>query len=329
MDALKKFWNKIKWSLYEFSRKLTPNKRGKKKIGMSSRKTANYLFVFSVLAIPLIKFCVFWLYVNLDGLILAFQNEAEGQVYWTLENFKTIIESFISSNASGIFEAWQTTVYFQIYGIVLFPVGIFYMYFIFKKIRCYNFFRLMFYLPTIISSVVITSIFKYLINADGPVGVLYQIITRADRIPSFLAEKEYALTTVFIYQIWVGFSGNLLLFSGALQRIPNEIFESAALDGIGWFRELWQICVPLIWPTLSVVLISFATTFFMLSGDILLLTEGRAGTTTLAYWIFDQIKFKNSYYISSALGWVITVITIPIVLVVRRICDKLFSDVEF
>ncbi len=328
MNIFKKFFNKISWFLYDLNCKIFPAK--KKEVGKFGRKKKilDTIFVYAVLIIPLIKFLGFWLYVNIEGLVMGFQNEKDGQIYWTLSNYATIFTQLIKGDGS-VWEAYITTVKFQIYGIVLFPVGLFYMYFIFKKMAGYNFFRLMFYLPQIISAVVITGIYKYLINADGPIGILYQRLTGADRIPAFLAEKEYALTFVFIYQIWVGFAGSLLLYSGALARIPKELFEQACLDGVGWWRELWQICVPLIWPTLSIIIISFASGFLTMSGDILLLTEGRAGTTTLSYWLFDQIKFQNSYYLPSAMGWILTVVTFPLVMITRKICENVYKDVEF
>ena len=187
----------------------------------------------------------------------------------------------------------------------------------------------MFYVPAIISSVALTAIFKYLIEPDGPAGQLYAMMLNLERVPSFLTQQEYAMNTVLVYMFWTGFCTNLVLLSGAMARIDDSLIEAGLMDGITMSRELFSIVLPLIWPTLSTLIVFDLASIFTSDGPILLLTEGEAGTYTLGYWIFDQVNQYKSYYVPSALGLIFTLIGFPLILIVKTLMDKVYADVEF
>ena len=250
------------------------------------------LFIILVLVLPIAHFFVFWLYPNIDGILLAFKDMRGGEEYYTLKNFKDCFTQIFSGTGSVGSSFWNTMKFFA-YDVVIFPLGIVWGYVFYKKIRGYNFFRLMFYVPSILSSVVVAGMFKYLINADGPIGVLWAM-THDGVYANFLQEEEYAFVTVLIYYYWVGFAGSLLLLSGAFAKIPLEVIESVTLDGCGWWTELWKICVPLIWPTLSTIIITTTAGFFFGGPPVLLLTGGAGNTSTISFWMYDQIKLKGA-----------------------------------
>lgn len=94
----------------------------------------------------------------------------------------------------------------------------------------------------------------------------------------------------------------MLLFTGAMSRIPVSILESIKLDGCGMGREIISIILPLIWPTISTLLVLNATGIFSASGPILLFTKGDYDTTTIGYWIFDMVYTYNNYNVVAAAG---------------------------
>lgn len=117
----------------------------------------------------------------------------------------------------------------------------------------------------------------------------------------------------------------MLLFGGALARIPTEILESARIDGISMGKEVVFMIIPLVWPTLSTILILNMTGLFTASGPILLFTKGSYGTMTIAYWIFDAVAYKgvSAYNQVAAGGLIFTVIGAPIVLFVKWLIEKI------
>lgn len=284
------------------------------------------IFIWGSLAIPIVHFLVFWLYVNFDSLLLAFRTFEGGKQVFSLQNFRDVFAR-MSTDTGDLSIAIKNTFIFFGFGLIFTFLNLFCAFVLYKKILFKSFFRFMFYVPTIISAVVISGLFKYMVNPMGPIGVLYTHLT-GNPAPAFLLQKEYALKTVMAYTAFVGFAGNILLLGGAMARIPQSVVESAYLDGIGWFREFVQICLPLIWGTLSTLIILMMSNIFNSSGEILLLTGGRGDTTTISYWMFSQIKYYNSYNLPSAFGWLLTLVAVPISLITRKIVNNIYKDVE-
>ena len=116
----------------------------------------------------------------------------------------------------------------------------------------------------------------------------------------------------------------MLLFIGAMSRVPIEVLESAKLEGCGPFREIVSIIAPLIWPTISTILILSAAGFLGASGPILPFTQGEYGTMTLAYYTFALVSgtsgsTENGYYLASAIGLCMTAISFPLAMVVKKV----------
>ena len=116
----------------------------------------------------------------------------------------------------------------------------------------------------------------------------------------------------------------MLLLGGALARVPLEILESARLDGISPAKELIYMILPLIWSTLSTLLILSMTSLFIADGPILLFTRGKFQTATIGYWIFDKVYFQGvgAYNAVAAAGLVFTVIGAPVILFVKWLIEK-------
>ena len=134
------------------------------------------------------------------------------------------------------------------------------------------------------------------------------------------------------YSVWMGIAGNFILFGGALSRIPTEVIEAGQLDGINWFTEMVKVIIPLIFPTLSTLILLQLTGLFMSSGSILLLTGGSYNTTTIAYYIFANVYkvpiTSNQYNYAASVGLIFTVLTLPLVFVSRWLLNKV-EDVQY
>ena len=191
----------------------------------------------------------------------------------------------------------------------------------FRQIKGARVFRIIFYLPAIISAVAMTTVFENFIAPTGPVGHIFESLGR--EAPELLADSSTATNTIIFYTVWTGFGTNILLFTGAMSRVPMSVLESAKLDGAGMGREIVSIILPLIWPTISTLLILNCTSIFSASGPILLFTSGGYGTTTIGYWIFDMVYNYNSYNMVSAAGLFFTCIGVPFIMLVRWLIEKI------
>ena len=147
-------------------------------------------------------------------------------------------------------------------------------------------------------------------------------------VPEILADSRYALQGVMGMSIWLGLPSNMLLYCGSLARVPKEVIEAGKLDGITFFKEVRHLLIPLIWPLISTNIIFAFIGFFNSSGNVLLLTQGKYNTTTFSYWIYEQVVIGDRYNVPSALGLIMTVLTLPFALIGHKLAG-LVETVEF
>ena len=290
------------------------------------------IFVYGIIAIPIISFLVFYVGSNFRSIMMAFQLRrtdpvtGDQEIYWTLDNFKNIWLDLGRGDQGDLMLATRNTFIFFLLGQVCFPISFMTSYFLWKKVPLSGAYRLLFFIPSILSSVVWSNIYKEMIGVHGPIAQLHQWITQSSEPYTYLTDNRYALGAVIGYSLWFSLTGNFVLYSGTLTRIPKELEEAGQLEGITWWQELVHVVVPLVWPTVSTVWLMGLMGFFGASGNILLLTGGEYNTNTLAYYLFTRVynvpETSNLYNYSSALGLVMTALTLPIVFVVRHLLEK-------
>ena len=294
------------------------------------------MFVWGWLAIPIISWVVFYWYVNFSSFVGAFQDITTGE--WSFQNFEKVWESiFYPPPALGrdsLAVAFGNTVkYFMVEIFVKYPIQLFVCYFLYKQIWGFKFFRYVFYFPAIISGVALINIYIAVIAPTGPLAELLKVF--GVTMPELLGNPETATGAVIGYVIWTCVCGHMLLLCGAMNRIPIEVLEAARLDGVKPLREFFNLILPLIWPTLSTLLILTCTGFLSSSGPLLLfgLDSYTMGTTTVSYWIFQKVYMNGTlndtnYNLVSAAGLMLTAVAVPIILAIRKLLD-LVPQVEY
>lgn len=283
-------------------------------------------FIFCFLAFPVINFLIFYVYVNFDAFFMAFQRPVTGQGFgatvWSMENFKTIFRLLSFSEDGILWQAFLNTVLFFLAGMLVgLPLSILMSYFIYKKIQGYKLFRFVTYLPNIITSSALVILFK---NAVGPGGPIDAIITQAGgEYIDPLTVNETAIWMIIFYSVSFGFGTNLIVLNGAMSGINKEMLEAAEIDGCNWFKELIYIIIPSVWPTISTMVVLATAGFLGATGPILAFTKGTNGTMTLAFYIYQLVSGagtgQQDVYLASAVGVIMTVISFPLALLVRKL----------
>ena len=289
------------------------------------------LFIAGMLSIAIINFLVFWLYVNFNSILMAFQMQTSKGLVWTMENFERFFrEVLIADFQLGL--AIKNSMLLYVTGtFVSLPLSLLFAYYLFKKVVGADVFRVIFFLPSIISAAVLVTLFKYLVMPSGPVNELLSILTGQDIAIEWVVDEQYSMFTILFYTVWTGFGGNIVMLTGAIHRIPEDVIEYGKLEGIKPLREMVTIIVPMIWPTISTMITLMMTGLFTSSGPILLFTEGSYGTTTISYWIFTMVYGASSgmYPLASAVGLFFTIIGLPVVLGVKYLMNKIDADVSY
>ena len=298
----------------------TENVQIPKKKTRNAEWKINTIFITVMLIIPILHWIIFWFVVNINSILLAFKIPTGD---WSLETMKVVIRDLKAGDSSLNIAIRNTFIYFSKDVIMLFFQMII-AYFFYKKLLGYKIFRIIFYIPSIVSGVAIATMFANFIAPSGPLGIILSNLG-VDPVPEFLADSDYATKTILIYTIWLGWGGNMLLFGGAFARIPTELIEAAKIDGVTPLKEFVYLILPLVWSTLSTLLILNMTGLFGASGPILLFTRGEFQTTTIGYWIFDKVAFVglSAYNEVAAAGLVFSCIGIPIILFFKWLLERI------
>lgn len=290
------------------------------------------LFILSCIVLPILNFLVFYVYVNLSSFTMAFTDRNGA---FSLDNFVRLYKEITEPDSPLQIALKNTMLTFGI-TMIMFPFQVLVSYFIYKKIPLAGVYRFLFFIPTVIFSVAISTIFSRMMAPNGAIAEFIQKLLNLDYPPELLADSTYANIVVIAHLVWLSFPGDLIIWGGTFARIPQDVLEAGSIDGTTWWTEFTKITVPMVWPTVALQMVLKFCGIFGASGAVFLLTKGDYGTMTLSSWMYLQlynqsgnIYTSNVYNYLSAVGLVMTVIAVAISLVVRKITDKFFNDVEF
>jgi len=158
---------------------------------------------------------------------------------------------------------------------------------LYERIRGWRLFRILFFVPNVLSTAVIGLMFKSLFSYRGPINAVLQQFG----LPpiDFFANAGPAIFVIILALVWSGFGYQTIILLSGLSSINPEIFEAATVDGAGWWKRLWYITLPNIRGVLALVcILNVLYTFTALFGFIFVMTAGGPGydTTTLDYLIY-------------------------------------------
>ena len=282
------------------------------------------VFIISMLTLPILQFLIFFIYVNIDTVLMSFQERKLAGISWGLGNYRRF---FNELGLGRIGSAVRNSLLVGLNDLFLLFISIIFSYFFFKKIRGAGFFRIIFFLPSVISIVIFVMVYKYMF--DPNIGIVNPILKLLgnDNPPEWLATGSYyQLPLIMGYCLWVGTGYNILIMGGAMANLPEEVMEYSRLEGVGYFHELFKVVIPMIWPTISVGILTSVTTMFTLFIQVELLTEN-GGTfyqsATIGFMINSIVKGGTDLEWASTLGICFTIVAIPIIVGVRKATEKI------
>lgn len=303
----------------------------KKQKNKSSKWITN-LFILSCVVVPVVQWLIFYVYAHLDAFGMAFTNK-NGEL--SLDNYVRLYNEFTSETSDIRLALKNTLITFGITFLTYIP-HVLVSYFLYKKVPGHKFYRIVFFLPSIIFSVAISTAFVRMLDTNGFIAQAVGNAMNLDYSPELLADSRFANIVVLAEMVWLAFPGNMIIWGGTFARIPEDVLESAQVDGVTWWQEFTKIIVPLVWPTVALQMVLLFCGIFGASANVFLLTGGKYGTINLSTWMYLQLLnnsggsySSNVYNYMSSVGMVMTVIAITISIVIRRYTDKAFDEVEY
>lgn len=272
-----------------------------------------YLLILPTIAL----ICIFKIYPIIDSVIQGVLSTEGG---FTLDNYKLLFadKTFWSS-------LWVTLKF----NIIIIPLQIVIAFIMAMmvnvKVRGIEVFRTIFYLPFCISLTIATVIWQMMLNVNN--GVANSVLGLLGIEPiGFLIDKKWALLSIVLIASWRGCAYWMMFFLAGLKGIDTAVYESAKIDGSGFFSTLFRITIPLLKNTLLFVFVANTTANFLLFAPIQIATEGgpQGSTNVLMYEAYKS-AFKYSNRPRQAC---IVTILLVIVMLICFIQNKFLTEKE-
>ncbi len=240
------------------------------------------------------------------------------------------IENYVNLFKDEIFlKALKNTGY---YAVVMVPlatvVGFFVALMLNMKIQGTVFFRTIYYLPAVTSTVAVATVWLWLFNRDFGL-INYVLSFLGIQGPAWLSSEALAMPAIIIFSMWQGNGYTMLLYLAALQGIPQGLYESAYMDGAGPWQRTWRITIPMVSPTTFFLVITGVINSLQVFEQCYILTGGGPyySTTTISFLIYNQaFSFYRMGY-ASAISWILFLIIAVVTIIQFRFQNKLvFSE---
>lgn len=285
------------------------------------------LFILSMLGWPLIHWLIFVFYMNLETVRLSFQRFNIYKGGWQFVKFSNYIKLFdmISNNTESFGIAFRNTFLWLLLNVfVIIPIALVVAYVLTKKVPFYKFYSTVFFIPNIISVVILTMVWAFMWHpTQGVVNSFLNIVGLGEHTKVWLGDSSTALKNVFLYCVWAGIGWNNLILSGAIGKISKETLEAAAIDGVNNIQEFFYIVIPSVWSTITTVVIIGAAAAFRVFLQPLLLTNGQYNTASVPLKVVQKVTEDSKYGLASATGFTIAVLGFLSVYIIKFFLDKL------
>jgi multiple sugar transport system permease protein len=195
-------------------------------------------------------------------------------------------------------------------------------------------FRAIYYLPVVTSWVVVSFLFQYLFSAGASGLVNYILVNLLHLFPkpiSWMANADTAWIAIDALGIWKGVGWAMVIFLAALQGIPVELYEAAAIDGAGEWQQLRSLTLPLIRRTTIFVLVALMIGGFQVFISVLLITAGGPlhRTDVALSYMFNQAFTQLNFGYGAALSYILAIIIVFVSFVQMKVLNRPEKNVEY
>ncbi len=317
----------IRVKIHNKLHKNSADKPSKKNI--SSKRKSELLFYLSFVSLPIIQFCVFYIAVNANSIRLAFSSYDTAAGAYKFAGFGTfkLVFGDIFAKGSQLGSAFlNSLLFFAITTSISIFLALVFSYYIFKKNLGSGFFRVMLFLPSVISVMILVMIFQYAMNWALP-----EIIVKlgGERPEALMTSESTRRAMVLFFNILIGFGPSTLIYTSSMSSIDSSIVEAAQIDGVKPFQEFTKIIFPLIFPTFTTFMVTAVAGIFN-NQYALFSFYGHSSLgpdlETVGFLIFRDISegtvTLDQYCYISALGLVCSFVAIPVTFCVKYFMEK-------
>ncbi|HBU81367.1 sugar ABC transporter permease [Paenibacillus sp. UMB7766-LJ446] len=261
-----------------------------------------------------VLFFVFMTLPALQGIYYSFTNYNGFGNGYDFVGFKNYFNLFQDDNVGNAY--WFTFKFAIVVTILTNILSLLIALGLNAKIKFRNFFRGIYFLPNILSVLIVGYIFNYLFSNVFPIwGQNLGINALSTNI---LGSESLAWIGIVIVAVWQSVALNTILYLAGLQTIPTTLYEASNLDGAGKWREFWSITFPLIAPFFTINMVLAMKNSLMVFDQIVALTNGGPGraTQSISHLIYTG-GFEGGEYAYQSANSVIYFIVIAVISILQ------------
>ena len=192
-----------------------------------------------------------------------------------------------------------------------------------ENIKGQNFFRIVFYIPNILSVVVISGIFSAIYDVDK--GLLNSILKLFGQEGVLWKGEQHVILSLVIAMVWQAVGYYMVMYMASMASVPGSLYESAGLDGANRRTQFFQITLPLIWTNIRTTLTFFViSTINMAFLFVSAMTGGgpnNASNVSLLY-MYNQKNLGGGYGYAMAIGVVIFLVSFGLSALINKVTER-------
>ena len=279
-------------------------------------------FIFSCVAPAVILFAIFMLVPTFNVFRLSMYQRSTfnpNEVFIGMKNFQMLMKdaNFIRSMQNMLLLIVMVTVFTMATALVF--AGILTR----EKLKGQDFFRIVFYIPNILSVVVISGIFSAIYDIDR--GLLNSILNLIGKDGILWKGEEHVIMSLVIAMVWQAIGYYMVMYMASMSAVPGSLYESAGLDGADRVTQFFQITIPLIWTNIRTTLTFFIiSTINMAFLFVSAMTGGgpnNASNVALLY-MYNQKNLGGGYGYAMAIGVVIFLVSFGLSALVNKVTER-------
>ncbi|PWM73546.1 MAG: hypothetical protein DBX59_04810 [Bacillota bacterium] len=292
----------------------------------NSARRREFYFYVGLIALPLIQFILMYICVNFRSILFVFQTydqSTTSYVYgwqYAYLNFSEVISTFTQLPLLGI--AWKNSIVFYVLQLIIItPLSILTSFFIYKKLPLAGYFRIVLYLPNIVSGMATVLGYKYLVE--------YGISGLLNVDGSLFNNPATSFNVLVFFSLWTALGGSLIMTTGVMSRTSVELLEASRMDGVNFLQELVHIVFPVIYPVITIGLYTGVVAVFTGGPPIYSFFGAEAPTEemyTVQYYLFTLVVGSKAgdanYPFAATSGLLLTLIAAPIVFTLKYLFEK-------
>ncbi|MBN8896191.1 MAG: sugar ABC transporter permease [Rhodanobacter sp.] len=189
--------------------------------------------------------------------------------------------------------------------------------------RMKAFHRTVLFAPVVTTVVAVAVIWRYLFNTRY--GLVNHALAVLGLNPvDWLGDPHWAMPTIIAFAVWKNFGYNMIILLAGLQAVPPELYEAARIDGASRWRQFRHITLPMLRPTMVLVMVLTVAGYFQLFAEPYVMTEGGPlqSTTSVLYLMYDDgFKWWN-FGVASAVAFALFGIILAVTMLLLRLARR-------